>query len=321
MEQSVKSVFQMYLDRSVLAPNTVALKSRAFKFLCEVIGDRAITEIDYTDAEDYRNWLMKTRSPQSAKIYISNLAPFFAWSVLRKLIKRNPFDELKLAPIVAKKHKIYEEAEVARILRVANARWKVIVCLGLLSMRRSEIVNLTVSDIDFAASLVHIKPKKSTAETWEWRIKDNTERYIPLPEVMIIDGMEIKLHQLMFGLIEKLPQCQPYLCIRPETYKHLNHRRVTENLEWIQIQHLCANFSRSFIALLKRAQVTPKRFHDLRGTFATKMIDRGMKLTDVQRLMGHSTPALTAKYVSVDERRLLSEAREICKKFYVSKVP
>lgn len=45
--------------------------------------------------------------------------------------------------------------------------------------------------------------------------------------------------------------------------------------------------------------------HDLRRTFATRMIDAGVDLPTVQRLMGHSDPKTTAGY----DRRGLDEAR------------
>lgn len=45
-----------------------------------------------------------------------------------------------------------------------------------------------------------------------------------------------------------------------------------------------------------RAQIRPLSPHDLRRTYATRLLGSGVDLATVQRLMGHSNPATTAGY-------------------------
>lgn len=45
-------------------------------------------------------------------------------------------------------------------------------------------------------------------------------------------------------------------------------------------------------------------FHMLRHTFATRLLDRGVPLNDVQALMGHKTPMMTQRYDHVHPERL-----------------
>jgi integrase len=49
-------------------------------------------------------------------------------------------------------------------------------------MRKSELLNLTWSDVDFAEMTVEVAPKENTDETWEWKIKDTDRRSLPLIE-------------------------------------------------------------------------------------------------------------------------------------------
>jgi integrase len=47
------------------------------------------------------------------------------------------------------------------------------------------------------------------------------------------------------------------------------------------------------------------RFHDLRHTFATRLVDRGANIVSVQHLLGHARISMTARYAhSPDVTRL-----------------
>ena len=45
-----------------------------------------------------------------------------------------------------------------------------------------------------------------------------------------------------------------------------------------------------------KAEVGHISFHHLRHTFATRLLDKGVPLNDVQRLMGHKSPVMTQRY-------------------------
>jgi integrase len=51
----------------------------------------------------------------------------------------------------------------------------------------------------------------------------------------------------------------------------------------------------------KRAGLVGLRFHDLRHTFATRLIERGVDPVRVQRLLGHSTLLVTQRYLHASD--------------------
>jgi len=57
-----------------------------------------------------------------------------------------------------------------------------------------------------------------------------------------------------------------------------------------------SNISRSLNLALEKVKMTDFHFHDLRHTCATRMIQGGVDLYKVQRLLGHKSPIMTQRY-------------------------
>src|SRR3972149_660627 len=57
-----------------------------------------------------------------------------------------------------------------------------------------------------------------------------------------------------------------------------------------------ANLLRSFYVAVDKAELPKTRFHDLRHTFATRLVQIGVDLYKVQKLMRHKTPIMTQRY-------------------------
>ncbi len=53
---------------------------------------------------------------------------------------------------------------------------------------------------------------------------------------------------------------------------------------------------RAFRLALKKAEIEDFHFHDLRHTFATRLVQAGIELYKVQRLLGHKSPMMTQRY-------------------------
>ena len=57
-----------------------------------------------------------------------------------------------------------------------------------------------------------------------------------------------------------------------------------------------SNIRRALTTALDNARIQDLHFHDLRHTFATRMVQAGIDLYKVQRLLGHKSPIMTQRY-------------------------
>lgn len=56
------------------------------------------------------------------------------------------------------------------------------------------------------------------------------------------------------------------------------------------------SIKQAFIRLKKRLGINDLHFHDLRHTFASRLVQNGADLYAVQKLLGHSNPSMTQRY-------------------------
>jgi len=67
------------------------------------------------------------------------------------------------------------------------------------------------------------------------------------------------------------------------------------------------NLSRAFRKAVKEAGIVKFRFHDLRHTFATRLVRLGTDLYKVAKLLGHKTLAMVMRYAHLDVESLRAD--------------
>ena len=73
------------------------------------------------------------------------------------------------------------------------------------------------------------------------------------------------------------------------------------------------NIEKSFASACKAAKIAELRFHDLRHTAITRMIEAGMQPAEVMRVSGHTTPAMLWRYLNAnaDTARRAADALDV----------
>jgi len=251
------------------------------KILCEYFCDvKDIRRITPGDIEKYRSFRsqMKLRNKRIGLVSkatinreVSLLSALFREAIKRRLCEKNPAHEVKKLRERSGIVEWLRPAECKKILSVASESMKGVILTALLTgMRKSEILNLQWTDVDFENSLIHIREAKS-----------GKDRFVPMSKQLIKHFRGIKVRSLM-------------------------KRFVLINKEGNKIGN---NFSRDFALTAKKSGIARHiRFHDLRHTYATLFMINGGQLHTLKRILGHSTIKVTERYAHVADNYLSQSA-------------
>ena len=143
-----------------------------------------------------------------------------------------------------------------------------------LGLRREEVANLTVRDIDWRNGVLHIRHTKTYRD-----------RTLPLPDDV---GRAIVAHLRRQ---------------RPHPVRVFEPRRPPFTAQ--RSYHHVGNTMR---AVLVRAGIVDRGVHALRHTAATTMVNGGASFKDVADVLGHQSLATTLIYAKLDLRSLMQVA-------------
>ena len=174
----------------------------------------------------------------------------------------NPFKMIKTYN-TNNRHRIryLDEEEMKALLANCPKSIKPLVLVAAnTGMRRGEIFNLKWTDVDFTNKLLYIRDSKS-----------GKQRSIPLNEML--SNLFINLRIDNKGGIYVFPG-----------------RRGPRFV----------NIQRPFKKAVEGAGIKDFRFHDLRHTFASHLVMKGVNLKAVQELLGHADLRMTMRYSHLD---------------------
>lgn len=161
-------------------------------------------------------------------------------------------------------------AEAAALLTAADpGRDRLLVQCGLyLGLRVAELTKLRAEDVDLDGCLVFVRQGKGAKD-----------RYVPIPAALV-------------------GPLRAWLADRPLGYLFPSPQDPDRPLTTRAVQYLMQRLRRK-AKLVRRANP-----HVLRHTCATTLLRSGADITEVQHVLGHSSPNVTARYLHCDPGRL-----------------
>lgn len=207
------------------------------------------------------------------KILVS-LNQIMAYAVRHRYLEYNPVREAERPRGQGNekqaKIRVLSPSEINSFLEaVQDQKYKTLFKLAIMSgARQGELLGLKWSDVDWKNNQIHIR---RTFNNQQWfDVKTTTSnRRIDLGPSMMADLRKWKL--------ASKPNKQD-LIFPNEAGEPLNHNNVT---------------ARYFFPALTAAEIEKIRFHDLRHTYASLLIEQGENIKYIQTQLGHSSPTVT----------------------------
>ena len=256
------------------------------KWLKPILENEKINNITIQSVEKIENTMFKAN--------LSKRSVEYALIILRKILKyaeEHGYIQNKLVQIKTGKYTydnkrirfltLKEEHDLLNILNIRNIQLYMICLLALhCGLRAGEIFNLTWNDVNFANKTITIKDPKNSK---------NRTAY---------------MSNKVYAELQKWGQKQAnYLLFKNEKGQ--------------KIESISNTFDRIIKELGWNNNVTDTRdkvvFHTLRHTYASRLVQSGMDLYKVQKLMGHSSIAMTERYAHLAPQNL-QQAVEIFNK-------
>ena len=312
--ESISELCMQYTNfNKRIEESTAEATKRVFRRLVELLGDVKPETIGFRECEAFQRSILDAGcNAVSANIYVKTARPVFRWAMRNGWMEKDPFELVRLLPVPEGEIRVYEPDEFERLLIGCRSRlWQGrILFAKSAALRRGEISNLTLRDIDFEAGTITVRPKKETGETWRWVSKSKKVRVVPLADLVAKFLREY--------IFPSLPEKQPYLMLSPERYRRIQEiRRAGELPDRIR---KCPdeNWSKPFDRIRRRAGVDEGTFHDLRRTCITEWLENGLEPHEVRKLAGHASIETTMRYYVATRRALNDKAREASQKVLLS---
>jgi len=169
------------------------------------------------------------------------------------------------------KERILSPEEEEKLLEASSEHLRPIIITALCTgMRRGEILSLKWNKIDLSRRTIRVDKAKS-----------GKIRILPINDALFKE----------LSILKK-DQKSDYVFVYPKTGKPINDVKT------------------AFNATLRRAGIRDLRFHDLRHTFASRLIERGVDLITVKDLLGHHSVTVTQRYThsNADQKRKAVES-------------
>ncbi len=224
------------------------------------LSGRTLHQVQPGDVQRYVAERIRKRLPATVNRELAFLKRVYNVAIADGLVEINPVQRVKLLrENNARTRYLTEEEEDKLQEKIAPVAWPVVAFAVHTGLRQSEQFNLRWENVDFRAGTITIP-----------RSKHGGVRHVTM-------------NATVRALLRVLPSRFRSAYVFPS--------------ETMQTPQDARNFvNRVFSPALEKAGIQGLRWHDLRHSFASRLVMAGVDLRTVQELMGHKTMAMTLRY-------------------------
>jgi integrase len=242
-----------------------------FNQALKYFGNIRLSELNTSQIESFITHRIKTGSIYCGRKDIVNIKACFKWAVKNNYLAKNPADDIKKVRAPEKLPKFFTEVEFKKLLTVIdNQVIKDIVQIALnTGLRQAELIDLRSNQIDLD----------------RWLIILNNQNYLTKSKKIRLVPMNKIVKEILTNRIRNN---------NDEFVFKINDVKVYQD-------YLVHKFKKYVIA----ADINPElTFHSLRHTFASWLVQRGVSIYEVSKLLGHSSVQVTEIYAHLKQENL-----------------
>ncbi|TET71857.1 MAG: helix-turn-helix domain-containing protein [Candidatus Aminicenantes bacterium] len=236
--------------------------------LCGYFKNVDLRAISRLDVERFRASRLKRGNTKSTvNRYLQLMGKMFNLAIEEGYLEENPARKVNnFNEKDSLKERILTEKEEEKLLENCSDTLKSIIAVALnTGMRRAEILNCTWDQIDLKAGMIRVE-----------RTKSGKVRHIPINDDLFKQILKLK---------NKNGQ-SAFVFLNPATKKPFLDMKTP------------------FKRACRISGIEGLRFHDLRHTFATRLVANGVDIETIKELLGHHSIAITQRYLhSSDDRK------------------
>lgn len=263
---------KQFLEASKYSTDIVEIGARELReFILHLQQVRAFEHHRYTKPQS------KGLSGHAINTYLRAIRAFWSWLVREEIITSNPFSKVRVPKPPKKVIVTFSEKQLAAMLKSVNISmpagfrdWTIMLMLLDTGLRASELVSLTLNDVNLDDGMVKVLGKGSK------------ERVVPFGT---------KVQRTLWKYLQKY-QPQPANPLYPTLFLTSTGNPITTD----RLRTIIEKYTRN--AGIKGVRCSP---HTFRHTFAINYLRNGGDVFSLQRILGHSSLEIVRIYVNLAE--------------------
>lgn len=265
----------LYLDHikgaKAKRPSTLKADANRLRGICQTAwAKRAVLTIKAADVSRWATERARSVSPATLNRDLSMASSVFSYGVQMGYVEDNPIRSIRRASEAGNKRHLYLTPEqVQDLLEHAPAHLApLLLCAVATGMRRGELLGLCWEDVNFAEATIRVRQENS---------KTSRERLVPMCAPLSASLAALKEERQVFDM----------------------KRRGGPVFVWKDMTEITGSrLRKGWLAVLAAWEEHPEglRFHDLRHTAASLLVNAGKDLYVVGSILGHSSAVTTQRY-------------------------
>jgi site-specific recombinase XerD len=249
---------------TTLTPATAKLYRHSLRNFKEVFGDVLISRLTPRHFDLYKSARLQKVSPVSVNVELRTIRSALNLALRWQLIERNPFLGLPLARVPVETPPYFSKTDFQHLLESITETWfrDVVIFTVVTGLRRAEVINLKWLDVDLERKVISIHSQEG------FRTKGGKSRFVPLNRLALHIMIKRRSESVTDYVFEVEGRRLSGYWLSHKLKKYIRRLGLQENLN----------------------------YHALRHTFASWLVQDGVSIYEVQKLLGHSDVSTTQIY-------------------------